>query len=138
MTWSDIPFNPARKTLRQFAAVWLIFFVALGLRQYFGRNHHALGLGLIALALGLGLPGLIKPAALRWLFVSWMVLAFPIGWAISQFMLLVMYYGLLTPVGLLLKLRGRDLLHRKPASQQASFWTAKEMPQDVRRYFRQF
>src|SRR5215470_4608145 len=101
MTWSDIPLNPPRKTLRQFAAVWLVFFVALGLRQYFGRDHHVLGLVLIAMALGFGLPGLIKPAALRWLFVGWMVIAFPIGWTISQFMLLVMYYGLLTPVGLL-------------------------------------
>jgi hypothetical protein len=138
MTWSDIPFNPPRKTLRQFGAVWLVFFVALGLRQYFGRDHHVLGLALIAIALGFGLPGLIKPAALRWLFVGWMVIAFPIGWTISQFMLLMMYYGLLTPVGLLLRLRRRDLLRRKPAPQQTSFWTTKEMPQDVRRYFRQF
>jgi hypothetical protein len=138
VTWSDIPLQPTRKMLRQFAAAWLVLFFAVGLRQYLGRGHHSLGLALMVLALGLGLLGLMKPSAIRWLFVGWMILAFPIGWTISQFMLLLMYYGLLTPVGLILRWRGRDLLHRKPAPSQSSFWTPKEMPKDVSRYFRQF
>ena len=93
---------------------------------------------MMGMALGIGLLGLIKPPALRWLFVGWMVIAFPIGWTISQLMLGLMYYGILTPVGVLFRLRGRDLLRRKPAPMQSSFWMPKEMPQDVRRYFRQF
>jgi len=138
MTWADIPFQPTRRTLRQFAAAWLVFFLALGLRQYLWRGHHSFGLFLMAIAFVVGLPGLIKPAAVRWLFVGWMVVAFPIGWAISQVMLLLMYYLILTPVALLFRLAHRDLLRRKPAPGQNSFWAPKEMPQDLRRYFRQF
>src|SRR2546427_7841223 len=130
MTWSDIPTNPTRKVLRQFSAVWLVFFLAIGARQYLGRGHHQFGIVLGALAVVIGGPGLFKPAAVRWLFVGWMVLAFPIGWLISQIMLTLMFYGLLTPLAFILRLRGRDLLCRKPAPERPSFWPPKTTPQD--------
>jgi len=138
MTWSDIPTKPTPKVLRQFSAAWLIFFLALGARQYLARGHHQTGLALGALALIVGSLGLFKPAAVRWLFVTCMVLAFPIGWLISQIMLALMFYGLLTPIAFLFRIRGRDLLSRKPAPHRSSFWTPKPTPDDVRTYFRQY
>ncbi len=138
MTWSDIPFRPTAKALRQFAAAWLIFFLAFGAYQYLVRRHLAVGLVLMSLALVIGLLGLIRPAAVRWLFVGWMVVAFPIGWVISLVMLLVMFYGLITPVAVFFRLRGRDLLHRKPASSGTTYWLPKPAAQDVRSYFRQY
>jgi hypothetical protein len=138
MTWSDIPFKPTTKALRQFAAAWLIFFLAFGAHQYFVRNHPSIGLALMSVALVIGLLGLINPAAVRWLFVSWMVVAFPIGWLISLLMLLLMFYCLITPVALFFRIRGRDLLRRKPAPSATTFWLPKDTPQDVRSYFRQY
>jgi len=138
MTWSDIPFRPTAKALRQFAAAWLIFFLAFGAYQYLVRRHPAVGLVLISLALVIGLLGLVRPAAVRWLFVGWMVVAFPIGWVISLVMLLVMFYGLITPVAVFFRLRGRDLLQRKPTSSGPTYWLPKPTPQDVRSYFRQY
>ena len=137
MTWSDIPFQPPAKALRQFGAAWLIFFLALGAWQYFARQRPVLGAILMGLALVIGLLGLLRPAAVRWLFVGWMVLAFPIGWAISQLMLAVLFYGLLTPVALFFRWRGRDLLQRKAAPSATNFWLSKTTPSDVRNYFRQ-
>ncbi len=138
MTWSNIPTNPTPKVLRQFSAAWLVFFLAIGARQYFARGHHQLGVALGVGAIIVGGLGLLKPAAVRWLFVSWMVLAFPIGWLISQIMLALMFYCLLTPSAFVFRLRGRDLLARKPAPERRSFWTPKVTPQDVRSYFRQY
>jgi len=66
------------------------------------------------------------------------VLAFPIGWVISQIMLLLMFYVVLTPVAWIFRLRGRDMLQRKPAPARASYWVPKESPTDLRRYFRQY
>ena len=138
VTWSDIPFQPARKALRQFAGAWLVFFLAFGLHQYLVRGHHLVGLVLVVLALVIGLPGIIWPGAVRWLFVGWMVLAFPIGWLVSQLMLLLMFFGLIAPVALLFRLRGRDPLRRRAAPDQPSFWLPKETPRDVHRYFCQY
>lgn len=138
MTWSDIPFQPGNKALRQFAGAWLVFFLAFGLHQYLVRGHHTAGLVMMTLALIIGVLGLVRPATLRWLFVGWMVLAFPIGWAVSLVMLLVMFYGVITPVAMLFRLRGRDLLQRKPRREQESLWLPKPGPSDVRSYFRQY
>jgi hypothetical protein len=138
MTWSDVPLRPTARALRQFAGAWLVFFLAFGAHQYLVRKHLTFGLVLIGLALAIGLLGLIKPGAVRWLFVGWMVVAFPIGWLISLLMLLLMFYGLITPVALFFRMRGRDLLRRKRAPAAATFWLPKHMPQDVRSYFRQY
>ncbi len=138
MTWADIPFRPTRKALRQFAAAWLVFFLAFGAHQYLARGHHPAGVVLMVLAVLVGSVGLLRPLAIRWLFVGWMVVAFPIGWAISQLMLVLMFYLILTPVAVFFRLRGRDLLCRRRASQRQSFWTHKQTPLDVRSYFRQY
>ena len=38
MQWSDIQFDPPRKTLRQFAGLWLVFFGGLALWQGSGAR----------------------------------------------------------------------------------------------------
>ena len=138
MKWSDIPFNPSRKVLRQFAALWLVCFLALGASQWLVRDRPMLGLALAAAAGVVGLPGLLRPALLRWIFVVWMVVAFPIGWLISWLMLAVVYFLVLTPMALFFRLRGRDLLGRNPAPEERSFWEPKQSPRELRSYFRQF
>lgn len=138
MRWSDLPANPTPRTLRQFAAAWLVFLSAMGANQYWHRGHHTAGWALGSAALAFGLLGLWRPAAVRWLFVGAMVLAFPIGWVVSQVMLAVMFYGILTPLALGFRLRGRDVLARKPVPGSTTLWTTKSTTSDVRRYFRQY
>jgi len=138
MKWSDLPLNPTARVLRQFAAAWLVFFLAVGGHRYLVRDQHAWGLAAGFLAVVVGVLGLSRPAAVRWLFVGAMVLAFPVGWLMSQVMLALMFYGIVTPLALLFRLRGRDLLARKPAPDRPSFWTPKQTPEDLRSYFRQY
>ena len=138
MNLSDIPLNPNQKMLRQFAAAWLVFFSAFGAHQYFKHGHHQAGLAIVIIAVVVGVSGLIWPSSLRWLFVGWIVLAFPIGWVISQAMLFLMFFCIITPVAILFRLRGRDLLARKPDRSRASWWVLKAAPRDVRSYFKQY
>ena len=88
-------------------------------------------------ALIVGVPGLIMPACVRRIFVGWMTLAFPIGWLVSQLMMAVMFYVILTPVALIFRIRGRDLMQRKRTANRATYWLPKRSPEDVRSYFRQ-
>lgn len=138
MTWADIQRNPSTKTLRQFAGVWLVFFLALAAYQGWYRNKPGWGLGLAVLAVVVGGPGLVFPRILRPIYVGWMMLVFPIGWTVSQIMLLLMFYGIITPIAFVLRLKGRDPLCRKRAPDRPSFWMPKETPADLRRYFRQY
>jgi hypothetical protein len=138
MTWADISTNPRSRALRQFAGAWLVFFLAVGTYRYLKHGQHQTGLALGAIGIVIGGLGLLKPAAVRWLFVVCMVLAFPIGWVVSNLILALMFYGIVTPIGLFFRMKGRDLLCRKPAPGKSSFWAPKQTPRDMRSYFRQY
>jgi len=138
MNWSDIPFQPSKKSLRQFAAGCLVIITGLGAYHYFAHHRHALGAGLMTAGIALGAAGLIKPRLLRPIFVGWMVLAFPIGWTVSLCVLSLMFYGILTPVAFFLRLRGRDVLHRRKPAPGESLWTPVEPVKNAASYFRQF
>ncbi len=138
MQWSDIQFRPPEKTLRQFAWLWLAFFVGLATWEGIVRQRSSLAAAFAALALSVGPLGIVRPYTLRPIYVAWMVLAFPIGWTVSQAILALMFYGLFTPIGLIFKIIGRDPLHRARVPSLESYWSAKPTPDNPRRYFRQF
>jgi hypothetical protein len=138
MHWSDISFDPPRKTLRQFAGLCLLFFGGLAAWQYAARGNQTLAVAFGVIAATLGPLGLAWPAALRPIYVGWMVLAFPIGWTVSRLMLAAMFYGVFTPIALVFRLIGRDALARGRSGDQTSYWALKPNPTDVRSYFRQF
>jgi hypothetical protein len=124
--------------LRQFAGFWLIVLVGLGANLYQKHGAHRAGLALSAIGIVIGGIGLLKPAAVRLLFVVCMVLAFPMGWLISNLMLALMFYGIITPIALLFRIKGRDLLCRKRPADRPGFWTTKQTSRDMRSYFRQY
>jgi len=137
MNWSDISFNPTCRVLRQFAALWLACFLALGAGQLI-KDRPMAGLTLALIAVAFGVPGLIWPSLLRWIFVGATVLVFPVGWMVSLVLLLVLYYLIISPIAVLMRICGRDWLQRKPAPGKNSFWVPKRSPADVRSYFRQY
>jgi hypothetical protein len=137
MRWADIPFQPSSRTLRQFAGLWLLACTALACWRAWRHGEVALPGVLLALAWTLGPLGLVRPQALRPLFVGWMVLTFPVGWTVSHLALAVLLYGVFTPLGLFFRLIGRDALALRPRPGQESYWGPKPAAEDVRSYFRQ-
>src|SRR5262245_59316011 len=100
MRWADIPFDASHRTLRQFAALCIVFFGALACYWGLWRHSPTAGLVLGVLAVAVGGLGLVKPEAVRPVFAAWLVVAFPIGWTVSHLLLAVLYYGLFTPLAL--------------------------------------
>lgn len=137
MRWSDIQFRPAEKLLRQFAGLWLVFFGGMAAWQGLVRERPATGLVLGALALTIGPLGLLVPRLMRPIYVTWMVLAFPIGFVVSNLVLALLFYGLFTPVGLFFRLTGRDPLSRK-RPQGTTYYQPKTTPSDPALYLRQY
>jgi hypothetical protein len=138
MRWSDIPRNPTSRTLRQFGALCLLFFSAVALWEYFHEHRPVAAVAAAVAALTLGPVGLLRPKALRHVFVAWMVAAFPIGWLVSHLLLAVAFYGLFTPVGLVFRVIGRDSLSLRRSPTARTYWREKPTVTDVTRYFRQF
>jgi hypothetical protein len=138
MRWSDVTRAPTDRMLRQFAGLWLGFFLALAAWQGWWHERWGLAVGLAALAVTVGPLGMLWPRLVRPVYVTWMVLAFPVGWLVTHLGLALLFYGVFTPVGWVFRLAGRDALSlRKPAGRE-SYWESKPQVSDVRRYFRQF
>lgn len=138
MRWSDIPFSPPPRTLRQFAGLWLLVFGGIAAWQGLVRGRPAVAAVVGTLAVAVGVAGLISPRLVRPVFVGWMVLAFPIGWTVSLLLLGLVYFGIVFPIGLAFRLVGRDALGLRPRPDLSTYWTPRPAPADVRRYFRQF
>ena len=137
MQWNDVTRRPPLQMLRQFAGLWLVFFLAwAGWRVWTGRPD-GWALALAVLAVSVGTLGLIWPAAVRWIYTSWMVAAFPIGWVISRLVLMLLFFGMFAPMALLFRMVGRDPL-RLRAQPGASNWTEKPVAADPAEYLRQF
>ena len=138
MQWSDVTAPPSSTKLRQFAVLWLLFFVTLALwRAWSGQR--GIGVGVLAgLGLSIGALGWIWPGAIRPLFTGWMMAAFPLGWAISRLILGLLFYGLFTFVALLFRMMGRDLLRLKRQQGVESYWMPKQSVTDSGKYLRQF
>lgn len=127
----------SRRNLRQFAGAWLVVFGALAARRFVQGGEWA-GAAYAVLAGAVGLTGLVRPDAVRIVYLACMVLAAPVGRVVSEILMILMFYGVLTPVALVLKAVGRDALQRQVTKGPITYWTPKRMPEDVSRYLSQF
>ena len=85
-----------------------------------------------------GLLSLVRPEWNRFLFVGLSLVAFPIGFVVSHIILAVLFYGMITPVGIVFRLIGRDPLRRKLDRSATSYWITHKSVESVERYFRQY
>jgi TRAP-type C4-dicarboxylate transport system permease small subunit len=137
MKWSEVVAPPPERLLRQFAGLFLVFFLGLaGWRVWHGHADRW-AVALATLALVVGLVGLARPSAVRFIYTGWMIVAFPIGWTVSRVALALVFYAVFTPVALLFRAIRRDELQLRRPAARASYWRPKSTPADVREYFRQ-
>jgi hypothetical protein len=136
MQWSDVVKRPSERMLRQFAGLWLVFFLGgAGLRWWRGRAD-GWAVGFAVLAVVIGVAGLIAPRLMRPIYTGWMIAAFPIGWTVSRVVLGGVFFLVLTPIGWAFRLAGRDLLQLK-RHPGTTYWQAKRQPGGALEYFRQ-
>ena len=130
--------NPSRRQLAVFAAIWLVFFSIIGWMVLGRSGSLPWAIGICCLAVGVPVIGWIAPPFLRIVYLGMAYAAFPIGFVVSHVMLAVVYYLVLTPTGLLMRLFGYDPMNRRFDPDAETYWVPRETEQDVKRYFRQF
>jgi len=138
MALIDISLRPTRPQLRWFGLVILMFFTIVGGVVYMGLEAHALALVLWASGLILTvIYYVISPVRLV-IYRGWMYAFMPIGWSVSYTVLALIYFVLITPTGLVMRVLGRDALLLRPGRSRATYWREREENPEPTRYFRQF
>ncbi len=143
-----IDWNPERRVLRQFgglAAALLGFFgLLVGWRhRFFGIQltpDTAFLVAAILLFLGLlsALAALLEPSWMRPAYVGLTVLGYPIGYVVSHVVMALIFFGLITPIGLVLRATGRDPLDKGLDRKAETYWVRRGPPAEPSRYFHQF
>ncbi len=71
-------------------------------------------------------------------YETWSLLFLPLAWCVSTLLLVLVYYGVIAPIGLALRIIGRDPLQREFDREASSYWVKREEPESLDRYFRQY
>jgi hypothetical protein len=132
-----IQWNPDRKQLRQFAGIWFPAFCALvGWSVARKTGHwHEVEIGW-AIAGIISIAGLVFPPLIRPIFVGLILLTYPIGWVVSHVLLGLIFYGIVTPIGIILRVTGHDPLQIN-APLGNSLWKSPTGKTDPASYLRQ-
>ena len=139
MRWKDVNLKPDVRLLRQFGGLSASICAGTAIWQAFAWHQTVAAILLSAAAGVFTLLALLRPNWLRGLFVASIVATFPIGWVISNLVLFVLYFGLITPLAIAFRWSGRDPLNlRAPSASESTFWSARTTNLDKRSYFRQF
>jgi hypothetical protein len=130
--------NPSKKELAWFGLLCLGFFGLIGLSIL--HKTHALRPAVnlwIAAAVGVTIYYAV-PAVRKPVYVGWMYAAYPMGWLVSHVLLAITFFGVLAPIGFLMRLVGRDPLARAIDPSASTYWSPHDPGTDPNRYFRQF
>jgi hypothetical protein len=134
-------FKPDPKALRQFAWVAIVGLplvagLVLRLCGVFSWTHPVF---LAAVGLGVAQAVLFQigvQAVTRATFVGLMVVAAPIGFVLSHVLMAVVYFLLITPMGLVFRLIGRDAIGRKWDAKAATYWHVRGAVRPKASYFK--
>lgn len=137
MTLVRIDRNPSSSKLLVFGLAWLVFFGMLGgMALSGGRSSAAIAFWVAAVMV----PGIgyFVPSLLRIVYIGMSLLTWPIGVVVSHLVLAGLYYGVFTPIGLMMRLVRYDPMRRRFDPDASTYWVRREASGDLPRYFQQF
>ncbi|TXF13360.1 SxtJ family membrane protein [Pelomicrobium methylotrophicum] len=111
---------------RAFGALFVFVFAALSLWRWLAVGWGLWPMVWAALSVGVLVVTVVRPAFLTPFNRAWMRLAELLHRIVSPVVLGVMYAVLIVPVGLFMRLIGRDALRLKRNPQEASYWVGRD------------
>ncbi|MBI4125609.1 MAG: hypothetical protein HY609_04160 [Deltaproteobacteria bacterium] len=115
-----------KKQLRQFAVLAVIVFAGLAFRNT----------GFAVPAFLAGLLGWLWPAFFKPFYLVWMGIAVVLGNIVSRIVLFITFYGVVTPMGLLMRLFGKGFIQPKGT---ITYWISRDdFSSKPEKYERQF
>lgn len=134
----DVNWNPSRRDVKIFAILFVLFFVLVAYWVYRGTDSATAAGVTFAAGAAIGVGGFFLPNLMRYVYIVWMAAVLPIGFVVSHLILAFIFYLVVTPVGLLMRVCGYDPMHRRFDKEATSYWIRREAQPKSEQYFRQF
>lgn len=78
------------------------------------------------------------PLILGPLYKAWMSVAMLIGWVLTRVILAVLFYAIITPLGIINRLTGKNILSDRPGNQSSTYWIKRTPQKAKEQYENQF
>jgi hypothetical protein len=138
--------SPDDKKLKHFGFIALFAFALLAALAWYERGmfsslgeHKALIATALIAAGGLSaLLSLAWPRGNRPLYVGLVVVSYPIGYVMSYVLLGLLFFGVIAPIGALMRALGKDPLERRYDKNAKTYWSDARPARPKSDYFRQF
>ena len=124
------------RALRKFG--WTVGPVILLLGAIFLWRQRGAGWPLISIGVVLLLAAALAPVTLKWVHGPWMIAALALGWVMTRILLTIVFFLVVTPVGLLQRIFGKRAIEVDFKANAASYWqarTARPAPEDYEKQF---
>ena len=129
--------NPSRRELAVFGLIWLVFFGIVGAIVW-SKSDLATAASIIwAVAVVVPVVGWMVPSLMRIVYLGMTYASLPIGFVVSHVILAIVYYLVMTPIGLVMRMFGHDPMQRRFDRDAKTYWIPREQPEQIERYFRQ-
>jgi len=135
--WNEIKqIKSTPKQLRRFGLLVSGVILAIAAYNYFFGNPALVYLANIAVILGIG--ALVYPHPLKPIYWVWMALAVVLGWIMSRVILTILFYVVLTPIGLIGRLLGKRFLPLGIDKARQTYWEKRSQQSDPKACEKQF
>ena len=125
-----------KKSIKSFGITIGIILFFISLILLVNENPLFKNLGIISSIFFIS--GLVVPMMLKPFYLIWMIFAAILGWVMTRVILCLVFYLILTPIGLITRLLGEDFLNLKRANF-GSYWNnrdaVEELKQDYKKQF---
>jgi len=120
----------SRRELKNFGLVVGGAFLVLGLLFLWRGRNPRLWQAMVFVGAALALLGLAAPRTLRLIHKGWMSFAILLGWVMTNVILALFFYIILTPLALVMRIFGKRFLDLEFRSGRGSYWMprAKRAP----------
>jgi hypothetical protein len=133
--------DTGNKAIRSFGKVIGLVLVGIAVFVVWRRGWSITPVSYWLSGLGAGLIvfGYLAPTALKPLYLAWMTLALVLGYIMTRVILTVVFFGIISPIGLVRRLMGRDPMHRTIPADAQTYWIPRtdtdRKPERLERYF---
>ena len=125
-----------KKSLKSFGVTIGIILLAIAITLFVKNNLFLKSLGIISFVFLI--LGIIAPIMLKPFYLIWMIFAMILGWIMTRVILSLIFYFIVTPIGIIARLLGEDFLALKKVNSD-SYWNIRDSVEELKQdYTKQF
>jgi hypothetical protein len=131
--------DPTPRDLRIFGLLMLAFLGLVGGVVWWRGGSPSVAYGLWGAGAALTAVYYAVPGLQRKIYFGWLYAAYPIGFVVSHVVMAAVYFGVITPTALVMKVLGRDALALRLDRGAKTYWVEnRTRGREPASYFRQF